>query len=161
MDLVIFMSLCLSIWTKAVTLFLLLLSFKSVQNFQYIVLPAQCMVASSVILSVKSSLAVHFNVRPSRHVPVYLPTVMSMHANMHQFPFTLLCAFLLTCMFHPSLQLCETSCVCLLYLVYLLQESRLSAATPSLHIHHVQTPILPEEDNMSSPWVMVTESTAR
>lgn len=65
-----------------------------------------------------------------------------MHANMHQFPFTLLCAFLLICMFHPSLQLCETSCVCLLYLVYLLQETRLSAATPSLHIHHVQTLII-------------------
>lgn len=61
---------------------------------------------------------------------------------MHQFPFTLLCAFLRMCMFHPLLQLCETSCVCLLYLVYLLQEARLSAATPSLHVRHVQTLII-------------------
>lgn len=33
------------------------------------------------------------------------------------------------CVFLLSLQLCETSCVCLLYLVYLLQESKLPAAT--------------------------------
>lgn len=36
------------------------------------------------------------------------------------------------CVFLLSLQLCETSCVCLLYLVYLLQESKLPAATLSL-----------------------------
>lgn len=82
---------------------------------------------------------------------------MHMHANMHQFP---LCAFRRVCVCFLSLQLCETSCVCLLYLVYLLQESRLSAAAPSHHIH-LSEPCHHQEDSMSSLGITITGSTAR
>lgn len=51
--------------------------------------------------------------------------------------------FFLHVCFILSLQLCETSCVCLLYLVYLLQESRLPAAALSLQIHSVRPPSSP------------------
>lgn len=43
------------------------------------------------------------------------------------------------CVSLPALQLCGTSCACLLYLVNLLQESRLPAEAPSLRI----TPVSP------------------
>lgn len=47
------------------------------------------------------------------------------------------------CVSLPALQLCGTSCVCLLYLVNLLQESRLPAEAPSLHITPVILASLP------------------
>lgn len=56
------------------------------------------------------------------------------------------CLFLFLHAFSPYMCVSavgETSCVCLFYLVYLLQESRLSAAAPSLHIHSDRPPSLP------------------
>lgn len=63
----------------------------------------------------------------------WLPIAMCRHVNMHHFPSSQL--FPCICTFHPSELLSETSCMCLLYLIYLLQESALTAELASLQIH--------------------------
>lgn len=50
---------------------------------------------------------------------------------------------LLSCLFHLWNLLWNLLCVCLLYLANLLQESRLPAVAPSLHIHSVRHTSLP------------------
>ena len=70
------------------------------------------------------------------------PTFVCTHVNA--------CYSVFSCSSMPSFSVyvcvssfCETSCVYLLYLVNLLQESRQPAAAPSFHIHSVRSPSLP------------------
>lgn len=142
-DLVIFMSAFLSVWAKVVSLFLLPLSFMSFQKFHHIVLLAQCRVLSFLIFPLNQTGSASSCPFQCVSLPVYnSPQLCSCMTTRISFLSCFSVHFFLYVRVHPSLQLCETSCVCLLYLVYLLQEGRLSAAALSLYIHHIQTSII-------------------
>lgn len=84
---------------------------------------------------------------------LYYTNTLQLFIYVHMYQCVSCSAFhLCMCASHPSLQLCETSCVCLLYLVYLLQEKKLPAAAPSLHIHSVRLFSLPAALSVK-PWM--------
>lgn len=109
---------------------------------------AQWRAVSSLIFSINKTSSTYLyatgsNGWMSRSCPsLQLPTFVCTHVNTYYSVFSRPSMPSFSVYVYVS-SFCETSCVCLLYLVNLLQESRQPAAAPSFHIHSVRPPSLP------------------
>lgn len=81
---------------------------------------------------------------PSLYLPVKLYACVYACQHIYRASFHVPLSFVCACVSSFSAALWNQLCVCLLYLVHLLQESRLPAAALSLHIYSVRPVSLPE-----------------